>query len=129
MRVDDLIFSQREFLKELHALCKKWNVEISGCGCCGSPNIYFSDGENFENLYVDKDRLEVMTPKGNAFIQEKYHDISVKTEQVDVDGDGCYICTRYTATCSKCGKSASEMARDYDCSRSVINKLEEIPCK
>lgn len=43
MRVDELVSSQREFLKELHALCKKWNTEIDGCGCCGSPTVEFSD--------------------------------------------------------------------------------------
>lgn len=130
MRVDELIFSQREFLKELHALCKKWNVEISGCGCCGSPNIYFSDGTNFEDLYVDKNGLEVKTPKGKAYIDKEYHDIHIKYEYVDIDGDGCYMCYRVTASCPKCGKSKTVTLRDKrEAERFALEGLEEMPCK
>jgi hypothetical protein len=28
-----------QFLKELAALSRKHNIEISGCGCCGSPGL------------------------------------------------------------------------------------------
>ena len=28
------------FLKELAELTQKYNIEIGGCGCCGSPYIY-----------------------------------------------------------------------------------------
>ena len=60
MNIDDLIFSKREFLKELQALCKDWNVTISGCGCCGSPWIVFDD-DTMDCLYVDSEKLEITT--------------------------------------------------------------------
>ena len=30
---------EAEFLKELTALTKKHKIQISGCGCCGSPSL------------------------------------------------------------------------------------------
>ena len=36
------------FLKELSDLTKKYNIEIGGCGCCGSP--YLNDLETGETL-------------------------------------------------------------------------------
>lgn len=28
-----------KFLRDLKALCEKYNMEIGGCGCCGSPFV------------------------------------------------------------------------------------------
>jgi hypothetical protein len=28
-----------EFLAKLQALCVEYDAEITGCGCCGSPNV------------------------------------------------------------------------------------------
>ena len=28
-----------EFLAKLQALCVEYGAEITGCGCCGSPNV------------------------------------------------------------------------------------------
>lgn len=67
MNINELVFSKREFLKELQALCKKYNVTISGCGCCESPWVEFKD-ETMECLYADSEKLEI-TPRinhGNA---------------------------------------------------------------
>ena len=36
------IISEEEkdkFLKELNKLTEKYNIKISGCGCCGSPRL------------------------------------------------------------------------------------------
>ena len=71
MEINELIFSQRQFFKELQVLCKKWNVCISGCGCCDSPVVYFSDGTEFGNLYVDADGIEVTTEKGKVEWENK----------------------------------------------------------
>lgn len=37
-----------EFLKELLALCHKYQANISGCGCCGSPSVSIPMGEGRE---------------------------------------------------------------------------------
>lgn len=29
----------KKFLKELGKLTEKYNIEITGCGCCGSPQL------------------------------------------------------------------------------------------
>lgn len=36
------------YLKELENICKKYNIELGGCGCCGSPSIY-----NLKTISVD----------------------------------------------------------------------------
>lgn len=103
MYIDDLIFSKREFLKELMALCKKWNVKIDGCGCCGSPRVEFED-ETMENLYASGEKFYIDTENGEtAIFSEHKHDIHVeKITYPSEDGD--YIYTAYVATCRKCGK-------------------------
>ena len=48
----------RKFLRELFALCKKYDASIGGCGCCGSP--FVSVGRWEENdLNVDAKQLKV----------------------------------------------------------------------
>ncbi len=45
--------------KELVALCAKYEINISGCGCCNSPWILDKDGELvFEGVSVTKERLQ-----------------------------------------------------------------------
>lgn len=45
------------FLKELAELTKKYNIAISGCGCCGSPYIYdFQKEFDGDDLYFDKEK-------------------------------------------------------------------------
>lgn len=42
------------FLNEYKSLCKKYNVSIEGCGCCGSPFIKTENGTtDFENVSFD----------------------------------------------------------------------------
>ena len=43
------------FMEELAELTKKTGVEISGCGCCGSPYMI---GENLEGRTITYDRLK-----------------------------------------------------------------------
>lgn len=44
-----------EFLKELSELTKKYELEIGGCGCCGSPwiNDLKKEGCDVERLFYD----------------------------------------------------------------------------
>ena len=42
------------FLKELSELTKKYNVEIVGCGCCGSPWVIDSNSCHLDNLSWDE---------------------------------------------------------------------------
>lgn len=47
----------KDFLKELSELTKKYNIAISGCGCCGSPYIDdFQEEFVGANLYFDKEK-------------------------------------------------------------------------
>lgn len=107
MYIDDLIFSKREFLKELQELCKKYNAKINGCGCCGSPRVEFED-ETMDDLYVSGEKLYITTgDRQNVFMANNKHDIEVTEEVIYPDKDGNYNYTRYTATCKKCGMSKS----------------------
>lgn len=45
-----------EFLKELSELTQKYELEIGGCGCCGSPWIENTQSYVADNLYYDKDK-------------------------------------------------------------------------
>ena len=54
------------FLSELAQLTKKYNIEICGCGCCGSPYIKAINGYNFEK---EKEDWEYLTYSEE---QEKY---------------------------------------------------------
>lgn len=56
------------FLKELSELTKKYNIAISGCGCCGSPYIDDFEKEfDGDNLCFDEEKqiytLERITKK------------------------------------------------------------------
>lgn len=45
------------FLKELSELAKKYNIAISGCGCCGSPYIDdFQKEFDGEELRFDEEK-------------------------------------------------------------------------
>ena len=45
------------FLKGLAELTKKYNIEIRGCGCCGSPYINdFQEEFDGDNLCFDKEK-------------------------------------------------------------------------
>lgn len=105
MYIDDLIFSKREFLRELKALCKKWNVTIYGCGCCGSPLVEFED-ECMEDLYVSGEMLYITTgDRRTAYLTNSKHDIEVMEDVVSLDRDSNYSFPIYKATCKKCGMS------------------------
>jgi hypothetical protein len=47
-----------DFLKELKALCDKYDASIDGCGCCGSPFVTVG-ATSFDNLYVSSKLDEV----------------------------------------------------------------------
>lgn len=42
---------KRAFLIELTELSRKHNIVITGCGCCGSPNVVERDCSNLEAGY------------------------------------------------------------------------------
>lgn len=129
MRVDELPKNQAEFFTELQALCKKYNAEIGGCGCCDSPFGYVDDWKNsFGNLDVAPDYLTVEI-KGVQFQlytdPTEYHDIEVTEEVVYPDGAvNNYHFTKYNATCKKCGKTAARDSRVF-----AIADIERYPCK
>lgn len=39
-----------EFIKELSKLSKKYNIYISGCGCCGSPTLESYMEDKYEDI-------------------------------------------------------------------------------
>ena len=45
-----------EFEAELELLCKKYNIDISGCGCCGSPSISYDDYKD-KNEFYSRDNI------------------------------------------------------------------------
>ena len=49
------------FLAELSALTRKYGIEITGCGCCGSPYLISTDTEDLfcktNLIYVRRDNL------------------------------------------------------------------------
>lgn len=46
-----------DFLKELSILSLKYEIEIAGCGCCGSPFLNGFHNEKFEDGYIYKINL------------------------------------------------------------------------
>lgn len=43
-----------DFLKELSILTLKYQIEIAGCGCCGSPSLEDFNHKKFEDGYIYK---------------------------------------------------------------------------
>lgn len=55
-----------EFLKEYEKLCKKYNMYIGGCGCCGSPWLHGNSGRDinyvrFEYTGITIDDIDLDT--------------------------------------------------------------------
>ena len=48
-----------EYLKEYEALCQKYDIEISSCGCCNSPYLT----EKFEEVEVENIDFDRKTKK------------------------------------------------------------------
>lgn len=42
-----------EFLQELAELSRKHKIAIGGCGCCGSPWLYYEEGDDFSKMTYD----------------------------------------------------------------------------
>ena len=40
----------KEFLKEYEALCNKYNLLVSACGCCDSPYLVCLEYENKDTI-------------------------------------------------------------------------------
>lgn len=121
MYIDDLIFSKREFLKELQELCKKYNAKINGCGCCGSPWVEFED-ECMDSLYASGDMLYITTDDGKTvYSANNKHDIEIAEESIYPEKDSNYNYTMYIATCKKCGM--------YHISRSETGAREALESK
>lgn len=114
MRVEELTFSKRECLKELHALCKKWNIKIGGCGCCGSPWVIFSDDTSMEELDVNSQYLYGIIDGYAVTLSDTVH--IVETFE---NGDG------WNANCKVCGI----YVRGYKTEQEAIEALEAIECK
>lgn len=51
-REEELKMSLESFKEEINAICNKYNFDIGGCGCCGSPFITYVDKE-FGVLYLE----------------------------------------------------------------------------
>ena len=87
---------QRQFLKELAELTKKYGIVISGCGCCGSPSLeqtsddgkYYADGFDSEGnaltityMTLDK-KLEMENRPGIKFYEQFIIKLSVKVSEI-----------------------------------------------
>jgi len=45
-----------DFILGLTKLSKETKVTISGCGCCGSPQLYYNPKEDYSNItYIHED--------------------------------------------------------------------------
>lgn len=61
------------FIKEYENISKKYNVEITGCGCCGSPSI-----DNLYTIYIANINVRNGKVKYNKSINYKYMKILEK---------------------------------------------------
>lgn len=54
--MDNIITNKKldDFLQELTNISIKYGIEISGCGCCGSPSLSGFHNELFEDGYLYK---------------------------------------------------------------------------
>jgi len=57
--------NERAFIVELEQLSRKYNVYITGCGCCGSPSVDESSDPmaGLEAGYIYEGHLEWVEPE------------------------------------------------------------------
>lgn len=62
------------FLQEYEEICKKYQISIEGCGCCGSPYLFTDFIEEGKSQYlideVNFDYTEQKVKCGNFTIDE-----------------------------------------------------------
>lgn len=50
----------KEALEELAKVLGKYNIDIWGCGCCGSPNIDINGESVNDSETINKDTIETL---------------------------------------------------------------------
>lgn len=72
-------FDKYPFLKELRDLCKKYNAELTSCGCCKSITGHFLSVDDapvtemhFHSLQIDQKFGNIVTVYDNAIKEKCY---------------------------------------------------------
>lgn len=72
----------KEFLVKYLELCLKYNVEVGGCGCCGSPYLKYNNDTFVKIDFIDIDNINV-----NNIEKVLYFDLNNCLYKIDLEGN------------------------------------------
>lgn len=81
MKLEEIVEKTKKFLKEYEFLCQKYEMGLTGCGCCGSPILNIKDDKKIQlyNVNYNINTEEITIDSEFRYIEElKIDELEVK---------------------------------------------------
>lgn len=81
MKSEEIVEKTKKFLREYELLCQKYEMGLTGCGCCGSPILNIKDDKKIQlyNVKYDIEAEGIKIDSEYRYIEElKIDELEVK---------------------------------------------------